>query len=74
MGGKGAIVVDIDPAKREAAKRAGAFAASIRNAPDAVAADCRTPTKGRCGRSIDFVGNTQTAQLGHRQPGQGRQA
>ena len=41
MKGKGAIAVDIDPVKREAAKRAGALAAVDPNAPDAVAADCR---------------------------------
>ena len=35
MKGKGAIAVDIDPVKREAAKRQGAFATVDPNAPDA---------------------------------------
>ena len=39
MGGHSAIVVDIDPAKREAAKHAGAAAVIDGSARDAVAAD-----------------------------------
>ena len=35
MGGKGAIVVDIDPVKREAARKAGAQAVIDGNAADA---------------------------------------
>ena len=35
MKGKGAIVLDIDPEKRAAAKKAGALAAIDPNAPDA---------------------------------------
>ena len=41
MGGHSAIVVDIDPAKRDAAKKAGAAAVIDGGAADAVAADHR---------------------------------
>jgi propanol-preferring alcohol dehydrogenase len=63
MKGKGAIVVDIDPVKRAAAMRAGAIAAIDDNAPDAVA-QIQAAAKGPVWAAIDFVGNTQTAQLG----------
>lgn len=62
MKGKGAIAVDIDPAKRAAAKRAGAFATVDPNAPDAVA-QLQAAAKGPVWAAVDFVGNTQTAQL-----------
>ena len=62
MKGKGAIAVDIDPVKREAAKRAGAFATVDPNAPDAVA-QLQAAVKGPVWAAIDFVGNSQTAQL-----------
>jgi D-arabinose 1-dehydrogenase-like Zn-dependent alcohol dehydrogenase len=62
MKGKGAIAVDIDPVKREAAKRAGAFATVDPNAPDAVA-QLQAAAKGPVWAAIDFVGNSQTAQL-----------
>ena len=72
MKGKGAIVVDIDPAKREAAKKAGALAAIDGNAPDAVAAD---PGRGQGGvwAVVDFVGSSATGEARHRQHDQGRQ-
>jgi alcohol dehydrogenase/propanol-preferring alcohol dehydrogenase len=63
MGGKGAIVVDIDPRKREAAIAAGALGAVDGAAADAVeqiAAKAGGPVYG----AIDLVGNEQTAQLG----------
>ena len=62
MKGKGAIAVDIDPVKREAAKRAGAFATVDPNAPDAVA-QLQAAGKGPVWAAIDFVGNSQTTQL-----------
>ena len=63
MGGKGAIVVDIDPRKRKAAEQAGALATVDGSAPDALAqlaAKAEAPIKA----VIDLVGNPQTAQLG----------
>jgi alcohol dehydrogenase, propanol-preferring len=62
MKGKGAIAVDIDPVKREAAKRAGAFATVDPNAPDAVA-QLQKAAGGPVWAAVDFVGNTQTTQL-----------
>jgi len=63
MGGKGAIMVDIDAKKREAAIAAGALAAVDGAAPDALeqlAAKAGAPIRG----ALDLVGNAQTAQLG----------
>jgi propanol-preferring alcohol dehydrogenase len=62
MKGKGAIAVDIDPVKREVAMRQGATAAIDPNAPDAVA-QLQAAAKGPIWAAIDFVGNSQTAQL-----------
>ncbi|KJC46802.1 alcohol dehydrogenase [Bradyrhizobium sp. LTSP885] len=63
MGGKGAIVVDIDTRKREAAEAAGALATVDGNAPDAL--EQLTKKAGQPIRAaIDLVGNAQTAQLG----------
>ncbi|MFI4989169.1 MAG: alcohol dehydrogenase [Alphaproteobacteria bacterium] len=63
MGGKGAIVVDIDAKKREAAMSAGALATIDGSAPDA--ARRIMEAAGRPIRAaIDLVGNPQTAQLG----------
>jgi D-arabinose 1-dehydrogenase-like Zn-dependent alcohol dehydrogenase len=63
MGGKGAIVVDIDKAKREAALRAGAL-----DTVDALAADAlhqlTTKVGGAPRAVIDLVGSESTAQLG----------
>jgi alcohol dehydrogenase/propanol-preferring alcohol dehydrogenase len=63
MGGKGAIVVDIDARKREAAEKAGALATVDSSAPDALA---RLAVKaGEPIRAVvDLVGNAQTTQLG----------
>ncbi len=63
MGGKGAIVVDLDEKKREAAMNAGALAAIDGSAPDAarqIAEKAGRPLRA----AIDLVGNAQTAQLG----------
>ncbi|RYX88445.1 MAG: alcohol dehydrogenase, partial [Bradyrhizobiaceae bacterium] len=63
MGGKGAIVVDIDASKREAALKAGALAAVDGNAPDALAQLAKA-AGGPILSVIDLVGNAQTTQLG----------
>lgn len=63
MGGKGAIVVDIDARKREAAEQAGALGSVDGMAPDAleqIARKAGAPVRA----VIDLVGNAQTAQLG----------
>ena len=73
MGGHSAMVVDIDPAKRDAAKKAGAAAVIDGGAPDA-AQQIIAATKGGAWAVIDLVGSAATARLGHRQPDQGRQA
>ncbi|MBV9858561.1 MAG: alcohol dehydrogenase catalytic domain-containing protein [Alphaproteobacteria bacterium] len=62
MGGRGAVVVDIDERKRQAALQAGALAAVDGNAPDAasqIAAAVGGPVLG----VIDYVGGTATVQL-----------
>jgi D-arabinose 1-dehydrogenase-like Zn-dependent alcohol dehydrogenase len=63
MGGKGAIVVDIDPKKREAAVRAGALAA-VDGAADDAARQIRTLAGGPVMGAVDLVGAKATAQLG----------
>jgi len=63
MGGKAAIVVDIDPVKREAARRAGAQAVIDGNAADA-AKQIIEATKGGAWAVIDLVGASRTVQLG----------
>ncbi len=63
MGGKGAIVVDIDASKRAAAEKAGALGTVDGAAPDAlqqIMAKAGGPIRG----AIDLVGNSATAQLG----------
>jgi len=63
MGGRGAIVVDIDAKKREAAEKAGALATVDGKAPDALEQLARKA--GEPIRAvIDLVGSAQTAQLG----------
>lgn len=63
LGGKGAVVVDIDPQKRAAALEAGAIAAI-----DGAAADAREQIVAAAGalpaNVIDFVGGPRTAELG----------
>jgi len=63
MGGHGAIVVDLDPKKREAAVKAGALAAIDGGAKDAVQ-QIQAATKGGAAAVIDFVGAGSTARTG----------
>jgi D-arabinose 1-dehydrogenase-like Zn-dependent alcohol dehydrogenase len=63
MGGHSAIVVDIDPAKRAAAERAGARAVIDPAAGDAVA-QIVALTGGGAWAVIDLVGSSATARLG----------
>jgi alcohol dehydrogenase, propanol-preferring len=63
MGGKGAIVVDIDARKREAAEAAGALATVDGKAPDALEQLTRN-AGGPIRAVIDLVGNAATTQLG----------
>ena len=63
MGGKGAIVVDIDAKKREAAESAGALATVDGKAPDALE-QLMTKAGQPIRAVIDLVGNAATAQLG----------
>src|ERR1700751_1102602 len=63
MGGKGAIVVDIDARKREAAEKAGALATVEGKAPaplEQLAKKAGEPIRP----VIDLVGNSQSSQLG----------
>jgi propanol-preferring alcohol dehydrogenase len=64
MGGHSAIVVDIDPVKCEAAKKAGAAAVIDGAAPDA-AQQIIDLTKGGAWAVIDLVGSSQSARLGY---------
>ncbi len=64
MGGHSAVVVDIDPAKREAAKKAGAVAVIDGTAPDAVAQIVAATNGGGSWATIDLVGSSATARLG----------
>jgi D-arabinose 1-dehydrogenase-like Zn-dependent alcohol dehydrogenase len=63
MGGKGAIVVDIDPRKREAAEQAGALATVDGKAADALEQLARK-AGGPIRAVIDLVGNAASTQLG----------
>lgn len=63
MGGKSAIMVDIDPVKREAALKAGASHVIDGRAPDVVD-QVRAATGGGAWAVIDFVGAGQTVKLG----------
>jgi len=64
MGGHSAIVVDIDPAKREVAKKSGAAAVVDGRAADAVD-QIKGLTKGGAWAVIDLVGSSQSARLGY---------
>lgn len=63
LGGKGAVVVEIDPRKREAAIAAGALATVDPKAPDA-AAQLRKALGGSVLGILDLVGSGETATLG----------
>ncbi len=62
LGAKGAIVVDVDAAKREAALKAGALAAIDARAPDA-AKQIAEATGGGARAVLDLVGATPTVKL-----------
>ena len=62
MGGKAAIVVDIDPVKRQAALKGGAQAAIDGAAPDA-SKHIIEASKGGAWAVIDLVGASRTVQL-----------
>jgi propanol-preferring alcohol dehydrogenase len=63
MGGRGTIMVDIDPAKREAASKAGAVCTIDGGAPDA-AEQIKRATGGGAWAVVDFVGSSSTVRLG----------
>lgn len=65
MGGRGAVVLDIDPAKRQAALAAGALAAIDPVAPDADA-QVRQAVGGPVLFVLDLVGGVATAGQGFR--------
>jgi alcohol dehydrogenase, propanol-preferring len=64
MGGHSAIVVDIDPAKREAARQAGAAHVIDGGAADA-SRQIVNITNGGAWAVIDLVGSSQTARVGY---------
>lgn len=64
MGGVGAIVVDIDAAKLEAAKSAGAIATVNGNDPDALEQILNANGGKAVQAVIDLVGSTQSTDLG----------
>jgi alcohol dehydrogenase, propanol-preferring len=64
MGGRSAIVVDIDPVKRDAAKKAGAAAVVDGGAADA-SQQIIDITNGGAWGAIDLVGSSQSARVGY---------
>ena len=70
IGGCGAVSVDIDPVKREAALKTGALAAVDPRAPDALA-QLTAAIGGPATAVIDFVGSSETAALGFDALGKG---
>jgi alcohol dehydrogenase, propanol-preferring len=70
MGGKGAIVVDIDAKKRDAAMAAGALATVDGKASDALE-QLQKAAGGPVRAVIDLVGSAQTTQLGFDALGKG---
>jgi D-arabinose 1-dehydrogenase-like Zn-dependent alcohol dehydrogenase len=63
MGGHSAIVVDVDPNKRDAAKKAGA-AAVIDGAASDAAQQIISATQGGAWTVIDLVGSSSSARIG----------
>jgi propanol-preferring alcohol dehydrogenase len=63
MEGLGAVVVEIDPAKRQAARDAGAIDAIDPNEADAIAR-IQQAVSGPCEAVLDLVGSPQSSQLG----------
>src|SRR5271154_4861451 len=70
LGGKGAVVLDIDPVKREAAKKNGALATVDPRAPDALK-QLTGAADGPAMAVIDFVGSAETTSLGFDALGKG---
>jgi propanol-preferring alcohol dehydrogenase len=70
MGGRGAVVVDIDEQRRKAALEAGAVAAVDGAALDALA-QINKALGGPCWAAVDLVGSPQTAALGFDALGKG---
>ncbi|HEY6025290.1 MAG TPA: zinc-binding dehydrogenase, partial [Pseudolabrys sp.] len=64
MGGHSAVVVDIDPAKLDAARKAGAKAVVDAKAADA-ADQIKKLTNGGAWGVVDLVGSSQSARLGY---------
>ena len=64
MGGHSAIVVDIDPAKLDAARKAGATAVVDARAADAID-QIKSHTNGGAWGVVDLVGSSQSARLGY---------
>ena len=64
MGGHSAIVVDIDPAKRDAARKAGAAKVVDGGAADA-SQQIIDMTNGGAWGVIDLVGSSQSARVGY---------
>src|SRR5215470_15999622 len=64
MGGHSAIVVDVDPSKRKAAKEAGAAHVVDGGAADAVQ-QIIDLTKGGAWAVVDLVGSSQSARVGY---------
>lgn len=63
LGGKGAVSVDIDPAKRQAALNTGALAAIDPRAPDALG-ELTKALGGAPSAAVDFVGSAESTALG----------
>lgn len=63
LGGKGAVAVDIDPVKREAALRNGALAAIDPRNADAMK-QLREACGGAVMAAVDFVGSPETTGMG----------
>ncbi len=72
LGGRGALVLDIDPAKRDAALAAGALAAFDPRADD-ILAQLNAATDGGARAVLDLVGASATVQLAIASCGRGGQ-
>ena len=70
IGGKGAVVLDVDPLKREAARKNGALATIDPRASDALS-QLTAANGGPAMAVIDFVGSSETTALGFDALGKG---
>ena len=70
IGGRGAVVLDVDPLKREAARKNGALATIDPRASDALS-QLTAANGGPAIAVIDFVGSSETAALGFDALGKG---